>query len=188
MKTCPNCGELVGDSAENCFNCKYSFVSKRVVSNDELKRQKEERIKQSIERTKQLEDEKRMKEERYKAIYSSQTSTSDIMKTTGDSFEGYKITKYCGIVTNTALYGLGMGAELKNAFNMKAGTFGTEYGAFSQKMEEHVEDLMNELSALAMYKAANALIGVSYTCVPCNIEGITFILTATGTAVYIEKE
>lgn len=48
MKTCPNCGELVGDSAENCFNCKYSFVSKRVVSNDELKRQKEERIKQSI--------------------------------------------------------------------------------------------------------------------------------------------
>lgn len=50
------------------------------------------------------------------------------------------------------------------------------------------EDLMNKLSALAMYKAANALIGVSYTCVPCNIEGITFILTATGTAVYIEKE
>lgn len=49
------------------------------------------------------------------------------------------------------------------------------------------EDLMNKLSALAMYKVANALIGVSYTCAPC-IDRTVFILTATGTAVYIEKE
>lgn len=49
------------------------------------------------------------------------------------------------------------------------------------------EDLMNKLSALAMYKAANALIGVSYTCAP-YIDRTVFILTATGTAVYIEKE
>lgn len=26
MKKCPNCHELVGDTADNCFNCQYSFV------------------------------------------------------------------------------------------------------------------------------------------------------------------
>lgn len=31
MKTCPNCGELVGNRVEVCFNCKYSFRYKRVV-------------------------------------------------------------------------------------------------------------------------------------------------------------
>lgn len=85
------------------------------------------------------------------------------------------------------MYGLGLETDLIDNLNIKAGGFGTEFGAFSQKMEEHVEDLMNKLSALVMYKAANALIGVSYTCAPC-IDRTVFILTATGTAVYIEKE
>ena len=31
MKTCPNCGELVGDKAEVCFNCKFSFRYKRII-------------------------------------------------------------------------------------------------------------------------------------------------------------
>lgn len=31
MKTCPNCGELVGDEVEKCFNCKFSFRYKRVI-------------------------------------------------------------------------------------------------------------------------------------------------------------
>lgn len=25
MKTCPNCGELNGDAADNCFKCQYPF-------------------------------------------------------------------------------------------------------------------------------------------------------------------
>lgn len=35
MKTCPNCKELVGDSADTCFNCNYSFYYKRVVTQEE---------------------------------------------------------------------------------------------------------------------------------------------------------
>lgn len=31
MKTCPNCGEILGNTVEVCFNCKYSFRYMRVV-------------------------------------------------------------------------------------------------------------------------------------------------------------
>lgn len=35
MKTCPNCNEVVGDSAEQCFNCKYSFKYGRIFLKDD---------------------------------------------------------------------------------------------------------------------------------------------------------
>ena len=38
MKTCPNCGELVGTHADICFKCKYDFEA----GSRELRRQKKE--------------------------------------------------------------------------------------------------------------------------------------------------
>ncbi len=38
MKTCPNCGELLGDSVNVCFSCKYNFQLRRVIMNEEEKR------------------------------------------------------------------------------------------------------------------------------------------------------
>lgn len=35
MKECPNCGELIGDNAENCFNCQYNFLLKKVPNTEE---------------------------------------------------------------------------------------------------------------------------------------------------------
>ena len=40
MKTCPNCGELVGTHADVCFKCRYVFFDKK--REQELKRQQEE--------------------------------------------------------------------------------------------------------------------------------------------------
>lgn len=30
MKTCPYCGELVGDDVEVCFNCNYNFITRTI--------------------------------------------------------------------------------------------------------------------------------------------------------------
>lgn len=37
MKECPNCKELVGDDVDVCFNCGYSYIYKRVLSQSERK-------------------------------------------------------------------------------------------------------------------------------------------------------
>lgn len=41
MKTCPNCGELVGDTVDSCFKCRYNFRMGKVLSSNELKRDPE---------------------------------------------------------------------------------------------------------------------------------------------------
>ena len=40
MKTCPNCGELLGDSVNECFKCRYSFTLKRVLTIEDQTLQK----------------------------------------------------------------------------------------------------------------------------------------------------
>lgn len=62
MKTCPNCGELLGDSVNDCFKCSYSYIFKRVITDDEQasKRNRE------IEELKRKEEEDRKREEREK--------------------------------------------------------------------------------------------------------------------------
>lgn len=32
MKTCPHCGEIIGDSLEICFKCKYNFKYNRIIT------------------------------------------------------------------------------------------------------------------------------------------------------------
>ncbi len=64
MKTCPNCGEIVGDSVESCFKCQYNFVRRKVLSRTELEdrkieRAREQRIEREAEKRRIEEDEKR---------------------------------------------------------------------------------------------------------------------------------
>lgn len=51
MKTCPNCGELLGDSLKECFKCHcnfaYEFQRKTTERREEAKR-KEEAIKEQL--------------------------------------------------------------------------------------------------------------------------------------------
>lgn len=56
MKTCPNCGELIGDGVDECFNCHYSFSLGRVITN-----QDKEKVRLNEEKKHQakLEQEKR---------------------------------------------------------------------------------------------------------------------------------
>lgn len=50
MKTCPYCGELLGDSVSLCFKCRYSFKSRRVLTKEDLIQLKQEEEKQKHDR------------------------------------------------------------------------------------------------------------------------------------------
>ncbi len=189
MKTCPNCGELVGDTAEVCFNCNYNFFYKSVMSREAVQNERKAVEKEVEELNKKREAETQKKEEIERAIRDGKISKRSMMKTTGFGFEGYKITEYCGVVTDTALYSLGMMTEFKNSVNVKSMVLGKEYTAFSEKTQGFVNELMEDLALTALYKNANALIGISYNCAPYwNVNSLSLMITMSGTAVYIEKE
>lgn len=189
MKTCPNCGELVGDSAEVCFNCNYNFFYKSVMSREVIQKEQEQAEKETAELNKKIEEERKRKEEIENAIKNSKITKENMMKTTGFGFDGYKIVEYCGIVTDTAMYSLGMMTEFKNSVNVKSMVLGKEYTAFSEKTQSFVNELMEDLALTALYKNANALIGISYNCAPYwNANALSLMITMSGTAVYIEKE
>ena len=57
MKTCPNCGELIGDTAEVCFNCNYNFFYKSVMSREVIQKEKEQAEKETAELNKKNENE-----------------------------------------------------------------------------------------------------------------------------------
>lgn len=73
MKTCPNCGELLGTHAENCFKCKFDFTIGRVITREEQenkrqyleeqKRKEEEERKEKEEKLREFERKKREREE-----------------------------------------------------------------------------------------------------------------------------
>ncbi|MBD5481433.1 MAG: DUF4177 domain-containing protein [Lachnospiraceae bacterium] len=63
MKTCPKCGELLGDSIKVCFKCRYDFNYNRVISRTEFAEQREKQIQQQnkqIEEAKLREDQKKI--------------------------------------------------------------------------------------------------------------------------------
>lgn len=43
MKTCPKCGELVGDNVQSCFNCHYDFALHRMPTAEERRASTERR-------------------------------------------------------------------------------------------------------------------------------------------------
>ncbi|MDE6851514.1 MAG: hypothetical protein K2J67_03370 [Lachnospiraceae bacterium] len=59
MKNCPNCGELLGDSVEVCYTCRYNNILRRVLTMDESRQNRENR--QEIIAQQQLEIEEREK-------------------------------------------------------------------------------------------------------------------------------
>ncbi len=189
MKTCPNCGELIGDSVDRCFNCNYSFKYKSVIEKEALQEYRKQAEKEIEELNRKREEENERKEAVINAIKSGRITKNDVMKTTGFDFVGYKIVGYCGIVTDTALYSLGMMTDLKNAMNFKAMVAGKEYSAFSEKVQTFIDELMNDMALEALYKGANGLVGISYSCAPYwNTGDISLMITMSGTAVCIEKE
>jgi hypothetical protein len=65
MKTCPNCGELLGDNVTSCFKCRYDYNLKRVLTSEENHAMRENRDR-VIEQKNRASENVRIAEERNK--------------------------------------------------------------------------------------------------------------------------
>lgn len=67
MKTCPNCGEILGTHADTCFKCKYDFEAGKVLTAEErLQREQaieEQRILEEKEEQERIERKQREEQE-----------------------------------------------------------------------------------------------------------------------------
>lgn len=57
MKYCPNCGELIGDTVEDCFKCHYSYKYGRVITAQE-RGGTGKQVQNNLEQQKTLEEKK----------------------------------------------------------------------------------------------------------------------------------
>lgn len=61
MKKCPKCGEYIGDSVNECFNCHYHYSYGRIIKPNEIKNERiksEKMVQQEIEKKEILEKQK----------------------------------------------------------------------------------------------------------------------------------
>lgn len=52
MKTCPGCGEILGDSVNSCFNCNYNYTLGRIVTSEERELEKQRQLQMQEEKEK----------------------------------------------------------------------------------------------------------------------------------------
>ncbi len=108
---------------------------------------------------------------------------SEIMLTTGYSFDGYKITEYHAVISGEVAVGPGFFSETIVGISDISGIIS---GNYSEKMRTAKEAVLEQLKMRAVMIGANAIISVDfdYLTFADNIIGIS----ANGTAVQIEKE
>lgn len=176
MKECPNCGELLGDNAEKCFKCRYDFILKRIITQDELK-QKREKEQELI--NKKIEEEKK----RNQINANIEEFKKNFKVTTGYNFEGYDIIDYKDVISREVVVGTGflseLNAEISDIFGMRA-------SGYEGKIAQSKSAVLNILKNDAAILNANAIIGINFDIT--TIGNNMIIVSANGTAVEISKK
>lgn len=103
--------------------------------------------------------------------------------TTGISFEGYDIEKYCGVKSGSVVLGTGFLSELSASFN---DFNGSESRKMSKKIQEAKEAATKYLIDECVEAGGNAIIGLSYDMMTIGSNMIA--VSANGTAVKIIKK
>jgi uncharacterized protein YbjQ (UPF0145 family) len=110
---------------------------------------------------------------------------NDVMMTTGFDFQGYNITKYCGVIFNEKFVGMGLTKIVKSIVgNVVAEIKGTEAEEMSKRLQEVKCDLVKEVKTEAILRGGNALIGIDFE---PSYMGEIMMISMTATAVSIEK-
>jgi len=122
------------------------------------------------------------KAENFKKVVDMGQVGSHLM-TTGFSFDGYKITRYNGIVSGEVVLGTGFLSEISAGIS---DFFGTASEKFAQKLKLAKESASEKMVLESLSKGGNATIGVAfdYIILGKNMIGVV----ATGTCVVIECE
>ncbi len=102
---------------------------------------------------------------------------------TTPSIPGYKIVEVKGIVTGISVRTRGLGGRIAAGIEALVGGKGAAYAKEIEKArQEAIEDMIKKASEMG----ANAVVGVDFETAEI-LEGF-IVISATGTAVVVEKE
>ncbi|GAV23338.1 YbjQ family protein [Carboxydothermus pertinax] len=102
---------------------------------------------------------------------------------TSGRLDGYKVTRYLGIVTGEAIMGTNI---IRDFLASISDIVGGRSGAYEQQLEEARQIVLAEMTERAKRLGANAVIGISLDYE--SIGQTMLMVVANGTAVYIEPD
>lgn len=110
-----------------------------------------------------------------------------MLTTTTDIVQGYKVQNYLGIVTAEVVYGTNV---LRDFFAGIRDAIGGRTGSYERVFEKGQLDAIAELEKRALKLGADAVIGVEIDTGTINVDdkGVLLLITATGTAVNLQRE
>lgn len=107
-----------------------------------------------------------------------------MITTTTNSVEGHKVVKYLGIVTGETIIGANI---FRDFFAGIRDIIGGRSGSYEQVLREAKDTSLMEMQQQAMARGANAIIGIDLDYETLGADGGMLMVTASGTAVFIES-
>jgi uncharacterized protein YbjQ (UPF0145 family) len=105
------------------------------------------------------------------------------MITTTPTVEGYRITKFLGVVTGLTPRTRGvLGKFVAGIQSM----FGGEVSAFTSELEKARNEAIQRVKSKALQRGANAIVGLDLETSDLGLHSGVVVISATGTAVILE--
>lgn len=183
MKNCPNCGELLGDSVEICYACRYNNKLGRVLTMEESRQIREDRQKEIAKQQSKNEEQEKQFIKKHQVITAIKNKRMRFLYNTGYNFEGYQITEYIGLISSEIALGTGFLSELSVSIN---DALGSQSNIFGEKLSQAKKTVLDNLTVKAIEKGANAVIGLDYDIF--TLVNNMIIVSLNATAVYIERK
>lgn len=107
----------------------------------------------------------------------------EMLLTTTNTIEGKRITRYYGIASGETIIGANL---FRDFFASIRDIVGGRSGSYEKVLHEAKETALREMQEQARSMGANAVIGVDLDYETVGESGSMLMVTAAGTAVYIE--
>lgn len=110
-----------------------------------------------------------------------------MITTTTDTVQGYIVHEYLGIVTAEVVFGTNV---FRDFFAGIRDAIGGRTGSYEKVFEKGQLDAIKELEKRAAKLGANGVIGIEIDTGTINVDqkGVLLLITATGTAVNLQKQ
>jgi uncharacterized protein YbjQ (UPF0145 family) len=108
----------------------------------------------------------------------------NLIVTTTPGIEGSKINRYLGIVSGEAIIGANI---FRDIFAGIRDIVGGRSASYEEVLREAKDNALNEMEENARRRGANAVVGVDLDYETIGSNGSMLMVTASGTAVYIES-
>lgn len=109
-----------------------------------------------------------------------------MLTTTTDIVQGYEVQDYLGVVTAEVVYGTN---AFRDFFAGIRDAIGGRTGSYEKVFEKGQLDAIKELEKRASKLGADGIVGIDIDTGTINVDekGVLLLITATGTAVKLQK-